>query len=125
MIDDTDIPCVTNPEHSLHIHKFHPPPLDQPALPLYIPPCVRSPSHALHLPSSEQPLRIHIEGPLLALQKLLPEVSWHLTDYSPKFAPTWSGKAFVPPGAHSALSQSPFSTLVQPHHFVRTFGISR
>ena len=79
------IPCVTNPEHSLHIHKFHPPPSDKPALPLYIPPCVGTPSHPFHPPAAEQPLRIHIEGPLLALQKLLPEVSWHLTNYSPKF----------------------------------------
>lgn len=85
MMDIPDIPCVTNSEHSLNIHRFHPPPSHQPALPLYIPPCVTSPSHHFHPPPSEQPLRIHIEGPLLALQKLLPEVSWHLTNYSPEF----------------------------------------
>ncbi|KAF2785684.1 hypothetical protein K505DRAFT_368903 [Melanomma pulvis-pyrius CBS 109.77] len=35
-----DIPCVTNSEHSLNVHKFYPPPSDQTALPLHIPPCV-------------------------------------------------------------------------------------
>ncbi|KAF2788695.1 hypothetical protein K505DRAFT_254951, partial [Melanomma pulvis-pyrius CBS 109.77] len=43
------------------------------------------PPHRFHLPPPEQPLRVHIEGPLLALQKLLPEVSWHLTTHSPEF----------------------------------------
>jgi len=84
-MDIPNIPCVTNSQHSLNVHRFHPPPSDQPALPLYIPPCVTTPSHPFHPPPSEQPLRIHIEGPLLALQKLLPEVSWHLTNYSPEF----------------------------------------
>ncbi|KFY48169.1 hypothetical protein V496_10318 [Pseudogymnoascus sp. VKM F-4515 (FW-2607)] len=73
-----DIPCLTNPTHSFNLHCFYPPPSDQPALPLYIPPCP-------HAPSSEQPLRIQIEGPLLALQKLLPGVSWHIPHDSPEF----------------------------------------
>ena len=85
MMDIPNIPCVTNRQHSLNVHKFHPPPSDQPALPLYIPPCVTIPPHPFHLPPLGQPLRIHIEGPLLALQRLLPGVSWHLTDYSPEF----------------------------------------
>ncbi|KZM27858.1 hypothetical protein ST47_g996 [Ascochyta rabiei] len=80
-----NIPCVTNSEHSLNVHNFHPPPSGQTALPLHIPPCVTTPPHRFHLPLREQPLRIHAEGPLLALQKLLPEVSWHLTTHSPEF----------------------------------------
>ncbi|KAH6718727.1 hypothetical protein BKA61DRAFT_731297 [Leptodontidium sp. MPI-SDFR-AT-0119] len=80
-----DIPCLTNPTHSFNIHRFHPPPSDQPALPLYIPPCLSNPPHHLHPPSLSQPLRIQIEGPLLALQKLLPEVSWHIPHHFPDF----------------------------------------
>lgn len=80
-----DIPCVTNPKHSLNIHKFHPPPSDQTALPLYIPPCITKPPHRFHPPPFDQPLRINVEGPLIALQKLLPDVSWHVTTHSPKF----------------------------------------
>jgi hypothetical protein len=38
-----------------------------------------------HLPSLDQPLRIQVEGPLIALQKLLPKVSWHTADHSPIF----------------------------------------
>jgi hypothetical protein len=73
----SDIPCLTNPTHSLFIHCFDP--SDQPALPLHIPPSCRvNPPHRFHFPSAEQPLRIQIEGPLLALQKLLPGVSWHV-----------------------------------------------
>jgi hypothetical protein len=83
MMNILNVPCVTNPQHSLNVHNFAP--SDQSALPLYIPPCVTKPSHPFHPPPAEQPLRIHIEGPLLALQKLLPEVSWHLTNYSPEF----------------------------------------
>jgi hypothetical protein len=78
-----NVPCVTNPQHSLNAHNFAP--SNQPALPLYIPPCVTKPSHPFHLPPVEQPLRIHIEGPLLALRKLLPGVSWHVANYSPDF----------------------------------------
>ncbi|KAL3418790.1 hypothetical protein PVAG01_09011 [Phlyctema vagabunda] len=80
-----NIPCLTNPTHSFAIHNFHPSPSDQPALPLYIPQCLRNPPHRFHLPSLEQPLRIQIEGPLLALQKLLPEVSWHVPHNFPEF----------------------------------------
>jgi len=80
-----DIPCLTNPTHRYNIHRFHPPPSDQPALPLYIPPCLTNPPHRFHLPSLEQPLRVQIDGPLLALQKLLPEVSWHVSDHSCEF----------------------------------------
>ncbi|CAG8918339.1 unnamed protein product [Penicillium salamii] len=72
-----DIPCLTNLNHSFFTHCFDP--SDQPALPLYIPPlCLANPPHRFHFPSAEQPLRIQIEGPLIALQKLLPGVSWHV-----------------------------------------------
>lgn len=76
-LSNTDIPCITNQTHSFFEHCFDP--SDQPALPLYIPPsCLESPPHRFHFPSAEQPLRIQIEGPLLAVQKLLPGVSWHV-----------------------------------------------
>ncbi|PVH68525.1 hypothetical protein DL98DRAFT_441023, partial [Cadophora sp. DSE1049] len=39
----------------------------------------------LHLPSPDQPLRIQVEGPPIALQKLLPKISWHTADHSPIF----------------------------------------
>ncbi|OBT68141.1 hypothetical protein VE03_01613 [Pseudogymnoascus sp. 23342-1-I1] len=80
-----DIPCLTNPTHSYNVHCFHPPPSDQPALPLYIPPCLTETPHSFHPPSPETPLRIQIEGPLLALQKLLPGVSWHTPNHEPDF----------------------------------------
>lgn len=77
-----DIPCLTNAAHSYSIHSFDP--SDKPALPLYIPPsCIMNPPHRFHFPSEEQPLRIQIEGPLLAIQKLLPEVSWQLHHNDP------------------------------------------
>lgn len=81
-----DIPCLTNPTRSFDVHRFYPPPSDQPALPLYIPPCLTNPPHRFHPPSLEQPLRIQIEGPLLALQKLLPGVSWHVPHHFPEFS---------------------------------------
>ena len=31
-----------------------------------------------HLPPPNQPLRIQIEGPLIAIQRLLPYIQWHL-----------------------------------------------
>lgn len=48
------------------------------ALPLYIPPCIHTPADQHHLPPHEKPLRIQIEGPLSAIQRLLPDVSWNL-----------------------------------------------
>ena len=80
-----DVPCLTNSRHKYSIHCFHPPPSDQAALLLYIPPCHQTPHHRLHLPSSDQPLRIQVEGPLIALQKLLPRVSWYTANHSPPF----------------------------------------
>jgi len=80
-----DIPCLTNPNHSLNNHCFDCPSLDQQALPLYIPPCLTTPPHPFHLPSLEQPLRIQVEGPLLALQRILPHVSWHISHDFPEF----------------------------------------
>ncbi|KAK6538612.1 hypothetical protein TWF694_010190 [Orbilia ellipsospora] len=43
---------------------------------LYIGPCIHDPPHPLHLPTLDRPLRIHIEGPLVSIQKLLPEAEW-------------------------------------------------
>ncbi|EHK26114.1 uncharacterized protein TRIVIDRAFT_218286 [Trichoderma virens Gv29-8] len=50
------------------------------ALELYIPPCIRTPAHPFHLPPWKKPLRICIEGPLVSVQKLLPDVQWHVSD---------------------------------------------
>ncbi|KAH8763296.1 hypothetical protein F5883DRAFT_498889 [Diaporthe sp. PMI_573] len=44
---------------------------------LDIPPCVNDPAHPLHPPPLDKPLRIQIEGPLVAIQKLLPSIQWH------------------------------------------------
>ncbi|KJK90304.1 hypothetical protein H633G_05834 [Metarhizium anisopliae BRIP 53284] len=55
------------------------------ALPLYIPKCIQSPAHCFHPPPLEKPVRIHIEGPLVSIQKLLPEVSWHVDAQEKKF----------------------------------------
>lgn len=48
------------------------------ALPLYIPLCIHTPAGRYHLPRSDQPLRIQIEGPLIAIQRLLPDIPWRL-----------------------------------------------
>ncbi|KAI1146476.1 hypothetical protein F4825DRAFT_456453 [Nemania diffusa] len=47
-------------------------------LPLHIVSCIRDPPGAFHPPPPDKPLRIQIEGPLTAVQKLLPEVVWRL-----------------------------------------------
>ncbi|KAJ5800825.1 uncharacterized protein N7518_002893 [Penicillium psychrosexuale] len=47
-------------------------------LPLYIPPCIHTPAGQYHLPPSDQPLRIQIEGPLIAIERLLPDIPWRL-----------------------------------------------
>lgn len=49
------------------------------ALELYIPPCISSPAHVHHPPPLEKPLRISIEGPLEAIQKLLPRAEWNFS----------------------------------------------
>ncbi len=48
------------------------------ALELYIPPCIKTPAHPHHPPPLEKPLRIRFEGPLVSIQKLVPEMTWHL-----------------------------------------------
>lgn len=48
------------------------------ALPLYIPLCIHNPPGQYHFPPPYQPLRIQIEGPLIAIQRLLPHATWHL-----------------------------------------------
>lgn len=54
-------------------------------LPIFIPPCFRTPSGPYHLPPPEKPLRIQIEGPLVAIQRLFPHISWHLDMPNPTF----------------------------------------
>lgn len=46
---------------------------------LSIPPCTLNPSHQNHFPTLDKPLRVQIEGPLTAIQKLLGDVEWSLT----------------------------------------------
>lgn len=46
------------------------------ALELYIHPCNHKPP-LCHPPPPDKPLRIHIQGPLESIQKLLPNVSWN------------------------------------------------
>ncbi|KAI1172503.1 hypothetical protein F4777DRAFT_508527 [Nemania sp. FL0916] len=55
------------------------------ALELYIPPCIRNPIHPHHPPPPDKPLRIQIEGPLVAVERLFPNIQWHVKDYEPKF----------------------------------------
>jgi hypothetical protein len=55
-----DIPCLTNPTHSFNVHRFYPPPSDQPALPLYIPPC-------LNTAAEEQPVHSSSHSPQLVI----------------------------------------------------------
>jgi len=46
------------------------------ALELCIRPCIHKPP-LCHAPPPDKPLRIHIQGPLETIQKLLRNVSWH------------------------------------------------
>lgn len=48
------------------------------SLPLYIPSCIHTPADRYHFPPHDQPLRIQIEGPLVAIQRLLPHIPWRL-----------------------------------------------
>ncbi|KAK3294856.1 uncharacterized protein B0H64DRAFT_401747 [Chaetomium fimeti] len=52
---------------------------------LHIPACICVPAHPLHPPPLEKPLRIQIEGPIVAIQKLLPCISWHTDALSLEF----------------------------------------
>jgi hypothetical protein len=61
---------------------------------LYIPHCVDTPPHPFHLPPPEKPLRIQIEGPLVSIQKLLPEIPWH-TEVEPLAFPLAAGPEFA------------------------------
>ena len=47
-----------------------------------IPHCICTPAHSLHPPTLDKPVRIQIEGPLVSIQKLLPEVPWHIDVYN-------------------------------------------
>ena len=55
-------------------------------LELYIPPCVTNPASALHPPPPDKPLRVQVEGPLVSIEKLLPN-SYSSTDG--KKRPVW------------------------------------
>ncbi|KAI0196530.1 hypothetical protein EV127DRAFT_416792 [Xylaria flabelliformis] len=55
------------------------------ALELYIPPCIRNPIDPHHPPPPNKPLRIQIEGPLVAVERLFPNIQWHVQDIQPEF----------------------------------------
>ncbi|KAI0518548.1 hypothetical protein F5B22DRAFT_69882 [Xylaria bambusicola] len=55
------------------------------ALKLYIPPCIRNPINQYHPPPPDRPLRIQIEGPLVAVERLFPNIQWHVKDIQPEF----------------------------------------
>ncbi|GAP84113.2 putative arginine deiminase type-3 [Rosellinia necatrix] len=55
------------------------------ALELYIPPCIRNPINPHHPPPPNKPLRIQIEGPLVAVERLFPNIQWHVEDIEPEF----------------------------------------
>ncbi|KAI1108268.1 hypothetical protein F5Y14DRAFT_445601 [Nemania sp. NC0429] len=55
------------------------------ALELYIPPCIRNPIDPHHPPPPNKPLRIQIEGPLVAIERLFPKIQWHVKDVQPEF----------------------------------------
>ncbi|KAJ6013581.1 hypothetical protein N7540_008172 [Penicillium herquei] len=52
------------------------------ALPLnlFIPPCIHTPATQQHNPPPDQPLRISIEGPIVAIKRLFPHVTWNLEE---------------------------------------------
>lgn len=66
---------------------FHPPNVisDIMALELCIPPCIRNPIDSHHPPPPNKPLRIQIEGPLVAIERLFPNIQWHVKDVQPEF----------------------------------------
>ena len=45
-------------------------------LQLFIPECKATPVRPFHLPAFERPLKLQIEGPTFAIEKLLPATSW-------------------------------------------------
>ncbi|KAH8158839.1 hypothetical protein CIB48_g9408, partial [Xylaria polymorpha] len=55
------------------------------ALELYILPCIRNPINPHHPPPPNKPLRIQIEGPLVAIERLFPNIQWHVKDVQPEF----------------------------------------
>ncbi|KAH6658637.1 hypothetical protein BKA67DRAFT_512186 [Truncatella angustata] len=65
------------------------------ALRLCIPECRRSPAHPLHPPVFEIPLRIQIEGPTIAIERLLPAISWHTNDVTNLEFPQPAGPALA------------------------------
>lgn len=52
---------------------------------LHIPKCLSTPAHDHHPPPVDKPLRIQIEGPLVSIQKLLPDVTWNVDVCEPSF----------------------------------------
>ncbi|KAF5619483.1 hypothetical protein F52700_11766 [Fusarium sp. NRRL 52700] len=52
---------------------------------LYIPPCLINPTHHHHPPPVQKSLRIQIEGPLVSIERLLPNVPWHVDVGNPIF----------------------------------------
>ncbi|KAI0009104.1 hypothetical protein F4779DRAFT_402664 [Xylariaceae sp. FL0662B] len=55
---------------------------------LHIPTCICDPAHPNHPPPKDKPLRIQIEGPLVAIQRLLSESTWNMDFMTTKFPQT-------------------------------------
>jgi hypothetical protein len=45
--------------------------------PLHMTPCIQSPPQSHHPPPRDKPLRVRVQGPLVTIQKLLPDTPWH------------------------------------------------
>lgn len=105
------------------------------ALPLYLPACILNPPHPSHHPPPDKPLRINIEGPIVAIQRLIPGTSAQVLrqgeyDYDEPVFPQPAGPtlaklayhilygqrgepAAAPPGSSSSsFSSSPADQLV-------------
>lgn len=52
---------------------------------LCIPPCISSPAHAFHSPPPDTPLRLQIEGPVVAIENFLPGIPWQTDVRSLRF----------------------------------------
>ncbi|KAH7409792.1 hypothetical protein DE146DRAFT_732685 [Phaeosphaeria sp. MPI-PUGE-AT-0046c] len=52
---------------------------------LYIPLCIDTPAHPNHFPPLDRPLRIHIQGPLVSIRRLLPLIVFHYETWGEPF----------------------------------------
>ncbi|KAJ5676269.1 hypothetical protein N7462_009166 [Penicillium macrosclerotiorum] len=91
------------------------------ALPLFIPPCIRNPAACDHFPSPDKPLRIQIEGPSIAVERLLPHTVWRLAEFGEgqfpqPAAPELARLAYQAIYGHDAHSQIPGDLVVRDEY---------